>query len=149
MYCVKFINNYFEKKKMHLLQHIVYKGTQKWHWNFSWLSNIFFTCMDQNSQKLFWSITQELLGLLKSMCYFWVSWKIYYTIYTIFPKKASHSNNEFENSPTAHSIIFTIHLPFKKKKMKEKSSEEKHQTSIKTNLLKPVPLELQHSWVVT
>ena len=36
---------------------------------------------------LFWSITHELLDLLKFQCYFWVPWTIYYKMHTLFFKK--------------------------------------------------------------
>ena len=36
---------------------------------------------------LFWSITQEPLGLLEFQCYFGVPWRNYYTIHIIFFKK--------------------------------------------------------------
>ena len=40
-----------------------------------------------SSSCLFWSITQEPLGLLKFQCYFWVPWTIYYKIHMLFFKK--------------------------------------------------------------
>ena len=42
---------------------LIVQETQKWHWNFS--RSISFYVMDQNSQLLFRSVTQELLGLSK------------------------------------------------------------------------------------
>ena len=36
---------------------------------------------------LFWSITQEPLGLLKFQCYFWVPLTIYYKMHISFSKK--------------------------------------------------------------
>ena len=36
---------------------------------------------------LLWSVTQELLGLLKFKCSFWVSWTIYYKMHILFFRK--------------------------------------------------------------
>ena len=36
---------------------------------------------------LFGSVTQELLGLPKFWCYFWVPWTIYYKMHMLFFKK--------------------------------------------------------------
>ena len=54
----------------------------KWHCNFSrpklWIKTV---------TMLFGSITQELLGLPKFWCYFWVSWTNYYKMHISFFKK--------------------------------------------------------------
>ena len=45
---------------------------------------------------LFWSMTQEPLGLLKFECYFWVHWTMYYLMNDIIFQK-SVDNFEIEH----------------------------------------------------
>ena len=63
--CLKIIHTFL--KNDIVLKQIV-QGTQKGHWNFSRPSH--FRVVDQNSQILFWSITQEPLCLLKILMLF-------------------------------------------------------------------------------
>ena len=48
---------------------------------------VFFRFRIKTFKMLFGSVTQELLGLLKVWCYFWVPLTIYYKMHTLFFKK--------------------------------------------------------------
>ena len=78
------VTNTFLKNNICFLKHIVH-GTQKWHWNL--VDQVVFKLRIKTVEILFWSITQEQLGLLQFQCQFWVPWTVYYKMHISFFKK--------------------------------------------------------------